>query len=176
MKFGVFVEEIPFQFLNVVSISFFNYLYTTIKSSESEPRLIMDAIPTWTSELKKKNLSDIELTFPYINMLYEKTYFDFMNEIAIAAQKTIEEDQVSIPAIEEFIHLVYTEASKSDKIRSLEVLNDPADQVLLLMSGFCRQQFYDCINSITFVNAELSQDLLPIVTSVQNSPTVTPKH
>ena len=82
---GIFTEEIPFQFAQIVGNSLWNNLlecynivhekYSIINEIFNEQyEKCIDVIKDWTIQLKEDEIQQLKIQYPYIQYIYEYTY------------------------------------------------------------------------------------------------------
>jgi hypothetical protein len=152
----VFAQEVPFQFLQIVSqeikstVSHIKQLVSakiSLNDSQFLPiyQKCLKTISDWNVQTKEQAFEELRQKFPYIQYLYEYTYFQFLKNVIGGKLQ----NNYTIPTIDELVYLFFVKASDATAIKSLAWENYSWDQLLVLFSTILRQVFLSCIQLLS---------------------------
>jgi hypothetical protein len=159
---GIFKDELPQQFLNVMSKAGWEYIkhiyekvidrYSDNKDKHFSKIFIecLKSVKSWCPRTKYEELNKIKRQYPYLSQIYECTYLSALKEFCRSLyHKELKQRRIIIPVFDDFFVLFLTKISDEDYIQNLTILKYTFDQLMFLFSMLLRSAFMDCIQFIS---------------------------
>ena len=157
---GVFHEEIPFQFLQMLTMEVMQLvrdIYNRVqhKYETQHPRFedlyhkCVGTIANWDPPKRMEEIDVLVNKYPYINYYYKYTYCQFIKEI-LKTRLLATSDQYTIPAFDDFVFHFYCKCSQDPTFRNpLLCTCYDIDRLLFLCSIVLRATFTEFVEYVT---------------------------
>jgi hypothetical protein len=184
---GIFREEIPFQFLQLVSKVAWDYISYIFKrviqkyqsQEDKNFKLVfvkcLTSVKGWCPKTKYQELSKLKKVHPYISEVYEYTYLAALNEFCKTLNQTRKEKKFTIPVFDDFFVLFLTKVSDADYVQDLKILKYTFEQLMFLFATVLRESFMECIQYIsmpqqnTWKHAPYDQDVESVMSLTEEN-------
>jgi len=180
MTTGVFDQEVPFQFLQIVAREMKNTLddiqrLVRAKIPVQDPKFMaiyqqcLNTILRWDAPTKEQAFAELRQKFPYMQYLYENTYFQVLQNIIGAETMRV---SYTIPTMDELVYLFFVQVAENAAIRDLSWVAYSWERLLFLFLSILRKVFFDCIQCLTLARVPLEDSNVPAVPGGSPAPSV----
>ena len=168
---GVFREEIPFYFLQLISTELMNclrniYMRVSHKYDMGTPEgadifaRCVRTIGTWSPSKRDEEMTIILNKYPKIHYYYKYTYYAYIQEILKARVFVKPTDRYVIGSFEDLVFQFYCIVSEDPNFQDVSIVSLNLDRFLFISSMHLRTVFTEFVEQITIkqMNLQLTEE------------------
>jgi hypothetical protein len=156
---GIYREELPFQFLQIVTEKGRGYVFDIYKLTSTKYNVSVDknfrpmfvkclmSVKSWDPKTKYQEVQSVVKKYPYIQQIYEHTYKKTFYEFC----KTLHSSPkvFTIPIFDDFFVLFLTKLVDEPAIQNIDIGKITVDQFLFICMTVTRTCFLECIQYVS---------------------------
>jgi len=159
---GIFRQELPQQFLHVMSKAGWEYIkhiyekvidrYKDRNDKHFDKVFVacLSTVKSWGPRTKYEELGTLKKRYPYVGKLYEASYLSALQEYCrVLKQKEFRKNKFTIPVFDDFFVLFLGKISDEKYVQDLTILQYTFDQLMYLFSTLLRSALLECIQFIS---------------------------